>query len=187
MSANQSPVVQDEGFAAMLEAATHSPGSPRKDLKSLLDEGVANIVQGVGYPNPNRSHFTSMDIWHTANESGHGYGWIGRYFDNTCNGTPEPESGIAVGRAAPLAMQGAINTPITFETPGTVSSRRRFSRSPASSLFTVTSSKKLSTGRRSVESAAMAPLKSSDCRAGAAASAASSSAEARASSSSSRS
>lgn len=35
-------------------------------FKGLLDDGVASIVQGVGYPNPNRSHFTSMDIWHTA-------------------------------------------------------------------------------------------------------------------------
>src|SRR5688572_4266189 len=35
-------------------------------LKELMDEGAASIVQGVGYPNPNRSHFTSMDIWHTA-------------------------------------------------------------------------------------------------------------------------
>ncbi|MCG8616313.1 MAG: hypothetical protein MI802_08860, partial [Desulfobacterales bacterium] len=32
-------------------------------LKDLLDDGVASIVQGVGYPNPNRSHFASMDVW----------------------------------------------------------------------------------------------------------------------------
>src|SRR5947209_4336095 len=35
-------------------------------LKSLYDEGKVAIVQGVGYPNPNRSHFRSMDIWHSA-------------------------------------------------------------------------------------------------------------------------
>ena len=85
-------------------------------LKELMDEGVASIVQGVGYPNPNRSHFTSMDIWHTADTSAKGYGWIGRYFDSTCNGTPVPEGAVAVGRSTPLAMQGAIQKPVTFET-----------------------------------------------------------------------
>ena len=84
-------------------------------FKELIDAGVANIVQGVGYPNPNRSHFTSMDVWHTADTTGRGYGWIGRYFDNTCNGTPEPEGAVAIGRSAPLAMNGAIQKPVTFE------------------------------------------------------------------------
>jgi uncharacterized protein (DUF1501 family) len=72
-------------------------------------------VQGVGYPNPNRSHFTSMDIWHTANTEAHGNGWIGRYFDCTCNGTPVPEGAVAIGRESPLAMQGAIQKPVSFE------------------------------------------------------------------------
>src|SRR5689334_23862178 len=52
----------------------------------LLEAGRLGIVQGVGYPNPDRSHFSSMDVWHTArrdaaNPSGPGYratGWIGR-------------------------------------------------------------------------------------------------------------
>ncbi|MHC4710734.1 MAG: DUF1501 domain-containing protein, partial [Planctomycetota bacterium] len=44
-------------------------------FKELIDNGVAGIVQGVGYPNPNRSHFTSMDIWQTADTSAKGYGW----------------------------------------------------------------------------------------------------------------
>ncbi len=85
-------------------------------FKELIDEGVASIVQGVGYPNPNRSHFTSMDVWHTAETGTRGYGWIGRYFDCTCNGTPVPEGAVAIGRADPLAMQGAIQKPVTFET-----------------------------------------------------------------------
>ncbi|MHC4990298.1 MAG: DUF1501 domain-containing protein [Planctomycetota bacterium] len=84
-------------------------------FKALIDDGVAAIVQGVGYPNPNRSHFTSMDIWHTADTSAKGYGWIGRYFDNACSGTPAPEGAVAIGRAAPLAMQGAVQKPVTFE------------------------------------------------------------------------
>jgi uncharacterized protein (DUF1501 family) len=84
-------------------------------FKALMDDGVASIVQGVGYPNPNRSHFTSMDIWHTADTNAKGNGWIGRYFDCTCNGTPVPEGSVAVGRNAPLAMQGDIQKPVSFE------------------------------------------------------------------------
>jgi uncharacterized protein (DUF1501 family) len=35
-------------------------------IKALYDEGKVAIIQGIGYPNPNRSHFRSMDIWHTC-------------------------------------------------------------------------------------------------------------------------
>ena len=84
-------------------------------LKELLDEGVASIVQGVGYPNPNRSHFTSMDIWHTGREDAKGTGWLGRYFDHECQGTPNPEVGVTIGRTAPLAMVGDEQQPVSFE------------------------------------------------------------------------
>jgi len=89
-------------------------------FKELYDEGLLTIVQGVGYPNPNRSHFKSMDIWHTADTNGTGDGWLGRYFDHQCSGTPNDcasSSGIALGRNAPLAMQGRITKPISFESP----------------------------------------------------------------------
>jgi uncharacterized protein (DUF1501 family) len=56
-----------------------------------------------------------MDIWHTAQPGGKGDGWIGRYFDNTCNGTPLPEGAISIGRTAPLAMLGKIQKPVSFE------------------------------------------------------------------------
>ncbi|MHC5004423.1 MAG: DUF1501 domain-containing protein [Planctomycetota bacterium] len=84
-------------------------------LKSLIDDGAATIVQGVGYPNPNRSHFASMDIWHTADTEGKGNGWLGRYFDCTCNGTPEPQGAVALGPAAPLALMGDVQKPVSFE------------------------------------------------------------------------
>lgn len=97
-------------------------------IKDLYDAGRAAIIQGVGYPNPNRSHFKSMDIWHTADTSATGDGWLGRYFDSECCGfgageggkTPEqqPSSGapgIAIGRSAPLAMQGQKIKPVSFE------------------------------------------------------------------------
>lgn len=94
-------------------------------LASLYDQGLCSIVQGVGYPNPNRSHFTSMDIWHTASTSATGDGWLGRYVDHQCCGYGKGESGapdgstapIAIGNAAPLALVGRKVKPVTFESP----------------------------------------------------------------------
>ncbi|MDA7765914.1 DUF1501 domain-containing protein [bacterium] len=69
----------------------------------------------MGYPNPNRSHFASMDIWHTGRSDGQGTGWLGRYFDNSCNGSPIPEAAISIGRRAPLALMGDVQKPVSFE------------------------------------------------------------------------
>ena len=85
------------------------------DFKDLLDDGTASIIQGVGYPNPNRSHFASMDIWQTADTDGRGDGWLGRYFDHTCSGSPQPDAGVVIGRTAPLAMTGRTGQPVAFE------------------------------------------------------------------------
>jgi uncharacterized protein (DUF1501 family) len=97
-------------------------------LKALYDDGLLSIAQGVGYPNPNRSHFKSMDIWHTADTSGTGDGWLGRYVDHQCCGFGKGESGraeahanhhpepaVAIGREAPLALQGGSVQPVSFE------------------------------------------------------------------------
>jgi uncharacterized protein (DUF1501 family) len=104
-------------------------------FKELYDDGLLSIVQGVGYPNPNRSHFKSMDIWHTADTTATGDGWLGRYFDSECCGFGAGESGsapknasgnaqgsaaatqpgVAIGREAPLAMRGRKVQPIAFE------------------------------------------------------------------------
>ena len=53
-------------------------------FKDLYDSGNLAVIQGVGYPNPNRSHFRSTEIWQTASDADQveNYGWIGRYFDN---------------------------------------------------------------------------------------------------------
>ncbi len=85
-------------------------------IRELIDGGQAAIIQGVGYPNPNRSHFTSTDIWHTANQSAQGYGWLGKYFDNTCAGQPNPKGSIAIGSKAHLALHGRTQKAVNFET-----------------------------------------------------------------------
>ncbi len=87
-------------------------------IKALFDAGDMAIVQGVGYPNPNRSHFRSMDIWQSAQPEREQptSGWLGRYFDNTCPGC-DPHVGISMGETLPLAMQGEKVLPISFERP----------------------------------------------------------------------
>ena len=52
-------------------------------LKNLYDKGYVSIINNVGYPNPDRSHFRSTDIWHTASASNEFLqtGWLGRYID----------------------------------------------------------------------------------------------------------
>ncbi|MBI1372381.1 MAG: DUF1501 domain-containing protein [Phycisphaera sp.] len=85
------------------------------NLFKLLDANQLAILQGVGYPNPNRSHFESMDIWQTARVDmteanaglgGRRTGWIGRYLDTTAAaGLDVPALHIGGGRQ-PLALAG---------------------------------------------------------------------------------
>lgn len=60
------------------------------ELHGLFHDGKLAVVQNVGYPNPNRSHFRSAEIWETASESGEFLptGWLGRFLDNACAGAP---------------------------------------------------------------------------------------------------
>jgi uncharacterized protein (DUF1501 family) len=89
------------------------------EYKALIDDGAAGIVQGVGYPNPNRSHFASMDIWHSADPTGgHGQGWLGKALDQVAvdkTGRAEPTACVCVGHEAPLAGQGQLVHPVAFE------------------------------------------------------------------------
>ena len=87
-------------------------------FKSLYDTGKLGIVQGVGYPNPNRSHFRSMDIWQSGRPDQEVVttGWVGRYFDNACVGA-DPKVGVCIGETTPLAMRGDRVTALDFERP----------------------------------------------------------------------
>lgn len=77
-------------------------------FKSLYDSGNLSVIQGVGYPNPNRSHFRSTEIWQTATDSDKysNTGWIGRYFDNDCVGA-DPAVGVAVEQQMPQSFFAA--------------------------------------------------------------------------------
>lgn len=63
-------------------------------MQGLFKDGKLAVVQNVGYPNPNRSHFRSTEIWETATDSETfgSTGWIGRYLDNACAGSPAEDS-----------------------------------------------------------------------------------------------
>lgn len=95
-----------------------------KGLKALYDAGSLAVVQGVGYPNPNRSHFQSTDIWSTASPDGKLHtGWIGRYFDAQCKGQdpPNPKAGVSLTAEMPLAMLGQKFAPVAFQKPESLS------------------------------------------------------------------
>lgn len=74
-------------------------------LKNLYDQGYLSIINNVGYPNPNRSHFRSTDIWHSASESNEFLqtGWLGRYIDTYGK---MPYAGIEVDDSLSLIMKG---------------------------------------------------------------------------------
>jgi uncharacterized protein (DUF1501 family) len=65
------------------------------------------ILQNVGYPNPNRSHFRSMEIWQTADPDGYGrYGWLGKYLDTLTDAAANPVMAISFTQELPLALHG---------------------------------------------------------------------------------
>ena len=79
--------------------------------KELFDDGLLSIVQGVGYPNPDRSHFRSMRIWQTASfddATHNSYGWLGRAFDhkNEQKNAGEPSSVFIGEDQVPVALWG---------------------------------------------------------------------------------
>ncbi len=75
----------------------------------LYDQGLVSILNSVGYPNPNRSHFRSMDIWQTGSAANQylNTGWLGRYLDAQCTGSDcAMHTGIEVDGGLSLAMKG---------------------------------------------------------------------------------
>jgi uncharacterized protein (DUF1501 family) len=87
-------------------------------FKELYDAGQLSVIQGVGYPNPNRSHFRSTEIWQTASDSDRieGSGWLGRYFDNACSGC-DPTVAVNLGRQMPQAFASKHPVGISLESP----------------------------------------------------------------------
>jgi uncharacterized protein (DUF1501 family) len=81
--------------------------SGMEGFRPLWEKGQLAVVQGVGYPNPERSHFEAMDIWQSGDPKGSRTGWLGRAAvesDNHSGGVPI----LHIGRnRQPLALAGA--------------------------------------------------------------------------------
>ncbi|MBM3998390.1 MAG: DUF1501 domain-containing protein [Planctomycetes bacterium] len=93
-----------------------------KGWKEMLDEGAFAALPGLGYPNPNYSHFTACDIWFGGDPRSRRsvggdaglqttdvvHGWVGRAIDHAFKGNPDPVLTLAIGGAWPATMPWAI-------------------------------------------------------------------------------
>lgn len=106
-------IKQNEIIKATDELGFHPNLLP---LKKLYDKGCLGVINNVGYPNPNRSHFRSTDIWQTASDSNEYLqsGWIGRYLD--ANGK-NPYNAIEIDDSLSLALKGQQINGIATKNP----------------------------------------------------------------------
>ena len=96
-------------------------------LHEMIKQGSAAVINGVGYPNPNRSHFKSMDIWHSAKideTEQRGKGWVGKAMDTAYpldkHGNAPDAAAMAcvsIGNESLLAVQGDHVKPVSFQKP----------------------------------------------------------------------
>jgi uncharacterized protein (DUF1501 family) len=91
-------------------------------LRELFDDGMLAIVQGVGYPQQDRSHFRSMDIWQSASleAAAPDRGWLGRALDHAADPHSPDAPALAVGlQRLPLALTAAdVNVPTIADIEG---------------------------------------------------------------------
>jgi uncharacterized protein (DUF1501 family) len=88
-------------------------------FRELYDNGDLGILNNVGYPNPDRSHFRSMDIWQTGSASSEYIttGWVGRYLDAQCNGCDKPTYALEIDDILSLALKGENSKAIAMKVP----------------------------------------------------------------------
>jgi uncharacterized protein (DUF1501 family) len=88
-------------------------------LKGIYDQGLMTILNNVGYPNPDRSHFRSMDIWHTGSSSSEYWysGWLGRYLDSQCGKAKPVHSVLEIDDTLSLAVKGELKNAMGVTSP----------------------------------------------------------------------
>jgi len=88
-------------------------------FKDLYEDGSLGILNSVGYPNPDRSHFRSMDIWQTASNSNEylNNGWLGRYLDAQCSGCDKPVQALEIDDILSLSLKGEKMNGIAMRDP----------------------------------------------------------------------
>jgi uncharacterized protein (DUF1501 family) len=130
LSTARSNVLIDETKALTLNGVTATKLHPAMTgLRDLYNEQKVCVIQNVGYPNPNFSHFRSMDIWKTASDSNVNLvdGWLGRYLnqdypgypDNYPNSTHTDPLAIQIGSSVSLSLigPGANNMAMNISNP----------------------------------------------------------------------
>lgn len=95
-----------------------------KGFATMQQNGHLSIIQNVGYPEPNRSHFRSQEIWQTASASNQylNEGWLGRYLDLQCI-EHTPTAGINLDNIDNLALKGTEPNFITVKDPNRFKSK----------------------------------------------------------------
>jgi uncharacterized protein (DUF1501 family) len=88
-------------------------------FKELFDSGELSVMNNVGYPNPDKSHFRSMDIWQSASRSDQFLetGWLGRFLDEECYRCEHPTQALEVDDMLSLALKGENNKAFAFKDP----------------------------------------------------------------------
>lgn len=86
-------------------------------FKSAYDTGEMAVLNSVGYPNPDRSHFRSMDIWQSGSSASEYWqtGWIGRYLDAQCAG--RPSAALEIDDTLSLALKGVQSKGMALQDP----------------------------------------------------------------------
>ena len=114
--ARQNILIQQNKVLALTGNTVTGLHPSLSEVRGLYDNGMVNIVQSVGYPNPNFSHFRATDIWNTGSESDvvEETGWLGRYLDTKYTNFPtnypninfpDPPS-IQIGASISPVLQG---------------------------------------------------------------------------------
>ena len=116
-SSRNSIAIKEKDVLKITDELGFNPAMPK--FKSLYENGYLSIINNVGYPNPDRSHFRSMDIWQSASDSDKytTSGWIGRYLDSECPDCKNPYNAIEVSDTLSLALKGDKYNGIAVENP----------------------------------------------------------------------
>lgn len=109
-------IQKDKALALTEEAGLHPELTC---FKALYDEGNLAILNNVGYPNPDRSHFRGMDIWQSASASNEfkNTGWLGRWLDQQCVQCDMPTQGLEIDDTLSLALGGERMKGIALKDP----------------------------------------------------------------------
>ena len=110
---NNIALKQSDLFKISDEIGLHKSLQP---LQNLFDKGFVSILNNVGYPNPNLSHFRATDIWQTASDSDEYLqnGWVGRYLDHTKG---KPYNAIEVDDSLSLMLKGKNQNGLAITDP----------------------------------------------------------------------